>query len=109
MIFTTVIGTTRHSFYAILRHICLRAILIAHPLQRPLRQSVRAFHMPFSKLGLSSHLLQAIQGAGDYKKPTPNQHQAIPVILAGKDLVATSQTGTGKTACVCSFLFREII
>ncbi|RUR40840.1 DEAD/DEAH box helicase [Vreelandella populi] len=52
--------------------------------------------MPFAKLGLSSPLVQAITELG-YKTPTPIQEQAIPVILSGKDLVATAQTGTGKT------------
>lgn len=53
--------------------------------------------MPFSKLGLSSPLVQAITQLG-YKTPTPIQEQAIPAILSGKDLIATAQTGTGKTA-----------
>ncbi|WNL40990.1 DEAD/DEAH box helicase [Halomonas sp. PAMB 3264] len=53
--------------------------------------------MPFAKLGLSIPLVQAITELG-YTTPTPIQEQAIPVILAGKDLVATAQTGTGKTA-----------
>ncbi|RUR55835.1 DEAD/DEAH box helicase [Vreelandella populi] len=52
--------------------------------------------MPFAKLGLSSPLVQAITELG-YTTPTPIQEQAIPVILSGKDLVATAQTGTGKT------------
>ncbi|MFM2483530.1 DEAD/DEAH box helicase [Celerinatantimonas yamalensis] len=52
--------------------------------------------MPFAKLGLSSPLVQAITELG-YKTPTPIQTQAIPVILSGKDLIATAQTGTGKT------------
>ncbi|XKF14415.1 DEAD/DEAH box helicase [Halomonas sp. BLK-85] len=53
--------------------------------------------MPFSKLGLSPPLLQAVNELG-YKTPTPIQEQAIPAILSGKDLIATAQTGTGKTA-----------
>ncbi len=53
--------------------------------------------MSFSKLGLSESLLQAIADQG-YQTPTPIQEQAIPVVLAGKDLMATAQTGTGKTA-----------
>ncbi|MGP8290748.1 DEAD/DEAH box helicase [Vreelandella zhanjiangensis] len=52
--------------------------------------------MPFAKLGLSSPLVQAITELG-YKTPTPIQEQAIPVILSGQDLIATAQTGTGKT------------
>jgi superfamily II DNA/RNA helicase len=53
--------------------------------------------MPFSKLGLSRPLVQAIKELG-YKQPTPIQKEAIPIILSGKDLIATAQTGTGKTA-----------
>ena len=55
------------------------------------------FLMSFAKLGLSSPLVQAITELG-YKAPTPIQEQAIPVILSGQDLIATAQTGTGKTA-----------
>lgn len=53
--------------------------------------------MSFSQLGLSAEILQAVTGQG-YKKPTPIQQQAIPVILEGRDLLAGAQTGTGKTA-----------
>ncbi|MGO1533301.1 MAG: DEAD/DEAH box helicase, partial [Halomonas sp.] len=53
--------------------------------------------MPFAKLGLSTPLVQAITELG-YQTPTPIQEQAIPAILSGNDLIATAQTGTGKTA-----------
>ena len=53
--------------------------------------------MPFSKLGLCDPILKAVADAG-YTEPTAIQKQAIPVILSGKDLVASAQTGTGKTA-----------
>lgn len=53
--------------------------------------------MSFLKLGLSESVLQAIADQG-YVTPTPIQEKAIPVILAGKDVIATAQTGTGKTA-----------
>ncbi len=53
--------------------------------------------MSFDQLNLSPPLLQAINELG-YTKPTPVQEQAIPVILAGKDILAGAQTGTGKTA-----------
>jgi ATP-dependent RNA helicase RhlE len=52
---------------------------------------------PFEKLGLSADLLRAIAEQG-YTEPTPIQAQAIPVVLAGRDLLAAAQTGTGKTA-----------
>lgn len=53
--------------------------------------------MTFENLGLSEQLLRAVKSAG-YSKPTPIQTDAIPLILAGKDLMAAAQTGTGKTA-----------
>lgn len=53
--------------------------------------------MTFSELGLAEPLLRAISEQG-YEIPTPIQAQAIPVVLAGKDLMAAAQTGTGKTA-----------
>jgi ATP-dependent RNA helicase RhlE len=53
--------------------------------------------MPFKTLGLSEELLKALIEKG-YITPTPIQQQAIPVILEGSDLMAGSQTGTGKTA-----------
>ena len=53
--------------------------------------------MPFTNLGLSETLLQAVQEQG-YDTPTPIQLQAIPVVTEGKDVLAAAQTGTGKTA-----------
>jgi len=51
----------------------------------------------FESLGLLPELLRAIAEQG-YTEPTPIQAQAIPVVLAGRDLLAAAQTGTGKTA-----------
>src|SRR5690554_5337261 len=53
--------------------------------------------MSFAALGLSPPLVAAIAERG-YETPTPIQAKAIPAILAGRDLVAAAQTGTGKTA-----------
>ncbi len=53
--------------------------------------------MSFETLGLSTELLRALAEQG-YSTPTPIQGQAIPVVLAGSDLLAAAQTGTGKTA-----------
>lgn len=53
--------------------------------------------MSFTSLDLSAPILKAIAEQG-YDNPTPIQAQAIPAILAGKDVLATAQTGTGKTA-----------
>ncbi|GGU58410.1 DEAD/DEAH box helicase [Pseudomonas laurentiana] len=53
--------------------------------------------MTFAKLGLIEPLLRALERL-DYHSPTPIQAQAIPAVLAGRDLMAAAQTGTGKTA-----------
>jgi superfamily II DNA/RNA helicase len=53
--------------------------------------------MSFENLGLSDKVLTAVQVAG-YTKPTPIQEQAIPHVLAHRDVLGIAQTGTGKTA-----------
>lgn len=53
--------------------------------------------MSFNTLGLSTELLHAVADQG-YSEPTPIQNQAIPLILQGRDIMASAQTGTGKTA-----------
>ena len=53
--------------------------------------------MSFDALGLAPELLQAVADQG-YTEPTPVQREAIPIVLAGRDLLAGAQTGTGKTA-----------
>jgi ATP-dependent RNA helicase RhlE len=53
--------------------------------------------MPFKKFGFPSSLLRNIRTLG-YVTPTPIQSQAIPAVRTGRDLIATAQTGTGKTA-----------
>lgn len=53
--------------------------------------------MAFQALGLITELVRAVTEEG-YTKPTPVQTQAIPIILAGADVMALAQTGTGKTA-----------
>ncbi|TDG11775.1 DEAD/DEAH box helicase, partial [Paracraurococcus ruber] len=51
----------------------------------------------FADLGLSEPILRAVAEAG-YVTPTPIQEQAIPIVLMGRDVLGTAQTGTGKTA-----------
>jgi len=51
----------------------------------------------FASLGLSQKVMDAVQKIG-YENPTPIQMQTIPLLLAGKNLLGTAQTGTGKTA-----------
>jgi len=53
--------------------------------------------MKFEDLPFSPEIFRAIQDAG-YESPTPIQEQAIPLILEGKDVIGSAQTGTGKTA-----------
>ena len=53
--------------------------------------------MSFDQLGLAPELLRAVAQQG-YTAPTPVQTKAIPLVLAGRDLLAGAQTGTGKTA-----------
>lgn len=53
--------------------------------------------MTFASLGLIEPLLRALETLG-YQTPTPVQAQAVPAVLAGRDLMAAAQTGTGKTA-----------
>ncbi len=51
----------------------------------------------FEELGLAQPILRALQ-ARDYSEPTPIQREAIPALMAGRDLLGIAQTGTGKTA-----------
>src|SRR3954451_20913863 len=68
----------------------------------PGRARLRASWIPntmtaFTDLGLAAPLLRALDDSG-YTIPTPIQAQAIPIVLAGRDLLGIAQTGTGKTA-----------
>jgi len=51
----------------------------------------------FAALGLSDKVLEGVRAAG-YTEPTPIQLRAIPLVLSGKDVIGSAQTGTGKTA-----------
>ena len=53
--------------------------------------------MSFTKFGLSAAILEGVKAMG-YVEPTPIQLRAIPLILAGQDVIGSAQTGTGKTA-----------
>jgi ATP-dependent RNA helicase RhlE len=63
--------------------------------------------MSFDSLGLAPALLRALSEAG-YEKPTPIQAAAIPQVIAGHDLMAAAQTGTGKTAAFALPLLQRI-
>ncbi|WP_133469452.1 DEAD/DEAH box helicase [Paraglaciecola marina] len=63
--------------------------------------------MSFSSLALDKSLTDAIKELG-YEIPTPIQQQAIPEILAGKDIMAGAQTGTGKTAAFALPILQQL-
>ncbi|MFL6536594.1 MAG: DEAD/DEAH box helicase [Chthoniobacterales bacterium] len=57
----------------------------------------RVAQMSFKDFGLSPEVVRGTQAMG-FAEPTPIQLRAFPIVLAGKDLIGTAQTGTGKTA-----------
>ncbi|HEX6411897.1 MAG TPA: DEAD/DEAH box helicase [Burkholderiales bacterium] len=61
----------------------------------------------FEGLGLSAELVRAVAEQG-YTEPTPIQVQAIPVVLAGRDLLGAAQTGTGKTAAFALPILQKL-
>jgi ATP-dependent RNA helicase RhlE len=67
------------------------------PLDRPDPQKVPRTVISFDDLALAEPILHALRQEG-YAEPTPIQTQAIPQLLAGRDLLGIAQTGTGKTA-----------
>jgi ATP-dependent RNA helicase RhlE len=64
--------------------------------------------MSFTNLGLNESLLKSVEKAG-YTTPTPIQQQAIPVLLSGKDVLGTAQTGTGKTAAFALPIIQKLM
>ncbi len=66
-----------------------------------------AHFMTFHALGLIDPLLRNLEALG-YRRPTPVQVQAIPAVLAGRDLMAAAQTGTGKTASFAVPLLQRL-
>ena len=63
--------------------------------------------MSFSSLALDKSLTDAVKALG-YEQPTPIQQQAIPAILANKDIMAGAQTGTGKTAAFALRILQRL-
>ena len=65
------------------------------------------FPMNFDELNLAPAILKAVLEQG-YETPTPIQAQAIPLVLAGHDLLGGAQTGTGKTAAFTLPLLQRL-
>jgi len=64
--------------------------------------------MSFENLGLIEPILEALKSEG-YTQPTPIQSQSIPLLLAGNDLLACAQTGTGKTAAFALPIIQHLV
>src|SRR3954466_2593986 len=69
--------------------------------------SVPAADGGFAALGLSPSLCQVVAGLG-FAAPTPVQARAIPLLLAGRDLIGQSTTGTGKTAAFALAILQKL-
>jgi ATP-dependent RNA helicase RhlE len=61
----------------------------------------------FTQLGLADAFAYAVQKM-DYTEPTPVQQQAIPLVLAGRDVIGSAQTGTGKTAAFALPILQKL-
>lgn len=75
-----------------------------HP---PAPTAVHGFSPGFAALGLEARILTTLEALG-YEEPTPIQREAIPPLLAGKDLLGQAATGTGKTAAFTLPLLQRI-
>ena len=64
--------------------------------------------MKFADFSLDARLNTAIESVG-YTTPTPIQEEAIPVILAGRDILGLAQTGTGKTAAFALPILQRLL
>lgn len=71
-------------------------------------EAVKSDSLPFHDLGLDNRLLQAI-AEQNFAAPTPVQAKVIPLALAGKDILARSQTGSGKTGAYVLPILQSIL
>jgi ATP-dependent RNA helicase RhlE len=74
-----------------------RGHALRHPAEAKPLPEVPKLDTPFTALGLNDRLAYAAQQMG-YVDPTPIQVQGIPLVLTGRDVIGSAQTGTGKTA-----------
>jgi len=63
--------------------------------------------MPFSQLGLSNQIVEGVKAMG-YVDPTPIQLRTVPLILEGRDVIGSAQTGTGKTAAFAMPILTQL-
>ncbi|MBY0246208.1 MAG: DEAD/DEAH box helicase [Nitrospiraceae bacterium] len=75
--------------------------------QEPTAPAATGFSPGFAALGLEASLLATLDALG-YEEPTPIQREAVPPLLAGKDLLGQAATGTGKTAAFALPLLQRI-
>jgi ATP-dependent RNA helicase RhlE len=64
--------------------------------------------LTFKEFGLDESLLEGVDASG-YENATPVQEQVIPIILSGKDIIASAQTGTGKTAAFLLPIIHKLL
>ncbi len=83
-----------------------------HPRREPVKPvvpvDVPKMDTAFTKLGLSDALAYGVQEMG-YVEPTKIQAQAIPLVLAGRDVIGSAQTGTGKTAAFALPIIQRLV
>jgi superfamily II DNA/RNA helicase len=82
--------------------------LIRKDLQREIIFYQYLYILNFTEFGLDENLVEGIESSG-YETATPIQEQVIPIILSGKDLIASAQTGTGKTAAFLLPIINKLI
>jgi len=70
-------------------------------------EEIEVIHPSFADLGLEPEIVAALEGLG-YEEPTPIQVRAIPVLLAGRDMIGRAATGTGKTAAFALPIVQRI-
>ncbi|MBS1179253.1 MAG: ATP-dependent helicase, partial [Proteobacteria bacterium] len=78
------------------------------PVDTAASQEVPASPLFFNTLPLDAKLLRAVADQG-YASMTPIQAKAIPIVLAGRDVMGAAQTGTGKTAAFSIPLLQKML
>ena len=84
------------------------SLIICRRLQPALLKPIHHHTLTFKDFGLDEGLLEGIDAMG-YELATPVQEQVIPTVLAGKDIIASAQTGTGKTAAFLLPIIHKMV